>query len=48
MREKDDKTSRTDRFYLLSKKTTAQEAASLIRGHWQNVRTEHDGLYLPL
>ena len=33
--EKDDKTSRTERFYLLSKKTTAQEAARLIRGHWQ-------------
>ena len=34
-RETGGSTSRSERLYLLSKRPTAQEAATLIRGHWQ-------------
>ena len=36
-----DKASRSDRFYLLSRKHTAQAAAKLIRGHWQIENSLH-------
>ena len=36
-----DKASRSDRFYLLSRKHTAQAAAELIRGHWQIENSLH-------
>ena len=36
-----DKTSRSERLYLLSKCLTAQAAASLIRGHWQIENSLH-------
>jgi predicted transposase YbfD/YdcC len=39
-----DKTSRSERLYLLSKCPTAQDAASLIRGHWQIENSLHCSL----
>ena len=36
-----DKTSRSERLYLLSKQHTAQAAAALIRGHWQIENSLH-------
>ena len=40
-RIKDDKTSQSERLYLLSKRPTAEEAATLIRGHWQIENSLH-------
>ena len=40
-RIKDDKTNQSERLYLLSKRPTAEDAATLIRGHWQIENSLH-------
>ena len=40
-REVDGKVSQEERTYLMSKQSTAQEAANLIRGHWQIENSLH-------
>ncbi len=40
-REAGGKTSHSERLYLMSKRPTAQHAATLIRGHWQIENSLH-------
>ena len=40
-RQMEDETSHCERFYLMSKLPTAQQAAKLIRGHWQIENSLH-------